>query len=92
MTPKNTKQRHPRGCMAASDCSRILTARVERIAATIPGLSSRLKPVIAAARDGVVAPTPREARAYLIGALHALRMDDDDFFVCQDALDRPLMP
>lgn len=87
MTPKNTKHRHPRGCMAASDYGRILTARVERVAATIPGLSSRLKPVIAATRDGVVAHTPGEARAYLIGALHALRLTDDDFFTIQDALE-----
>lgn len=86
MTQKNIKQ-YPCRRVGASDYTRILTARVERVAATIPGLSSRLKPVISCARDGVVAHTPGEARAYLIGALHALRLTDDDFFTIQDALE-----
>lgn len=68
-----------------------VVTRVEKIAAPIPGLASRLKPVLSAVRDGAVAHSPAEVRAYLIGALHALRLADDDFFILQDALDGPLM-
>lgn len=86
MTPKSINQNSCRRT-GTSDYNRIFTAKFERIAATIPGLSTRLKPVISCARDGVVANTPGEARAYLIGALHALRLTDDDFFTIQDALE-----
>lgn len=77
---------HSRRRQAANDDNLPVIARVEQIAATVPGLSEQLRPVVAVVRDGAITRSPGEVFFYLLGALHVLHVADDEFFALQDAL------
>ncbi len=77
---------HPRYRVAANDDIQAVISRVEQIATMIPGLSNQLRSVVSFVRGGAITNAPNEVYYYLIGALHALNLADDDFFELQDAL------
>lgn len=85
---------HPRYRHAANghddveDSVRATIARIEQTTATwSDAVRARLRPVIAAAKDGAIATEPAQIYLYLLGAFHALNLDEETWECVDNVLD-----
>lgn len=85
---------HPRyrhasnGHAYAEDSVRAAIARIEQITATwSDAVRVRLRPVIAAAKDGAIATEPAQIYLYLLGAFHTLNLDEETWESVDGVLD-----
>ncbi|MCR6662645.1 MAG: hypothetical protein NVV60_05730 [Luteimonas sp.] len=72
---------------AANDDNLAVVAKVEQITSAIPALFNRLRPAISAMRSGMLTKHPNEVYFYLLGALHASNVGEDEFDQLLDVLD-----